>query len=243
MVRWLRRAIDSPGITQVPAGPYAHKLARRSIASIQITRPRYDNIGAVLTAMGVSWEPFAGEYDSDLLFVNCGTPDHLDPDSLRRFVERGGCLYASDLTSALLTTAFPGIFDFAGGGTTGTIPAVVVDSELQHIVGRTTSIHFDMGGWSVLSSCRGAPLVEAGPGTEHAGSPLMVGVEVGHGVVFYTSFHNRAQASEQETVLLQLLVLKQIGAKSNLTLDQAGKSVGVSLTGLAAHLVPDSGSR
>lgn len=236
MVRWQRRVFDSPGITQVPLGPYAHKLARRSIGSIQVTRPQYDNIGEVLTSMGVGWEPFTGGYDSDLLFVNCGTPDHLDAASLRRFVEQGGCLYASDLTSALLTTAFPGFFDFAGSGSTGTVPAVVVDPELQHVVGRTTSIHFDMGGWSILSSCRGATLVEAGPGTEYAGSPLMVGVEVGQGVVFYTSFHNRAQASEQETVLLQLLVLKQIGAKSNLTLDQAGKSVGVSLTGLAAHL-------
>jgi hypothetical protein len=72
------------------------------------------------------------------------------------------------------------------------------------------------------------PLPEA-PGTEYAGRPLMVEVEIGKGTVFYTSFHNRAQASEQEKVLLELLVLKQIGTSSKTTLAKASQSLGISL--------------
>jgi len=64
----------------------------------------------------------------------------------------------------------------------------------------------------------------------------MVEVEFGDGAVFYTSFHNRAQVSEQERVLLQLrvlvLVLKQISTSSNTTVAQASRSLGISLTAL-----------
>ena len=115
------------------------------------------------------------------------------------------------------------------------VDAQIVDPELQAIVGRSTTIHFDMDDWSILQSSSGETLVEAAPGSSYQGRPLMVGVEVGRGAVFYTSFHNSAQASDQEKVLLQLLVLKQIGAKSNTTLEQASRSVGVSLTALKAQ--------
>jgi hypothetical protein len=60
----------------------------------------------------------------------------------------------------------------------------------------------------------------------------MVEVAHGEGAIFYTSFHNRAQVSEQEKVLLQLLVLKQISASSKTTVAQAGQSLGISLGAL-----------
>jgi hypothetical protein len=63
----------------------------------------------------------------------------------------------------------------------------------------------------------------------------MVEVEFGEGAVFYTSFHNRAQLSKQEKVLLQLLVLKQIGTSSNATVAQTSRSLGISLTGLTQN--------
>ena len=72
-------------------------------------------------------------------------------------------------------------------------------------------------------------MVEAAPGTAYARRPLMVEAEVGQGAVFYTSFHNRAQVSEQERVLLQLLVLKQISTSSKTTVAQASRSLGISL--------------
>jgi hypothetical protein len=223
---------DSPGLTHSPPGPHLAKLARRWSRKIYVTSPGWDNIGEVLSSMGVMFEPFRGGYDCDLLFVNCGTGDLLDLASLQRFVQAGGCLYASDLTSGLIAEAFPGMFRFGGSGLAGMVAANVVDDELRQVVGDSTTVHFDMGSWSVLEGCQGETLVEAAQGTAYAGRPLMVEVEFGDGAVFYTSFHNRAQVSEQERILLQLLVLKQISTSSNTTVAQASQSLGISLTAL-----------
>jgi hypothetical protein len=235
MSGWRRRTFDSPGLTQAPPGPYVAKLARRWSRKVYVTSKGFDNIGKVLRSMGVAFEPFKGAYDCDLLFANCGSGDYLDPASLQRFVHAGGCLYASDLTSGLLSSAFPGMFRFGGSGSAGMVAAKIVDVELRSVIGSSTTIHFDMGAWSMLDSCQGETLVEAAPGTAYAGQPLMVGVEVEKGAIFYTSFHNRAQASAQEKVLLQLLVLKQISTSSKTTLAEASQSLGISLTALKKH--------
>ena len=138
MSGWRRRVFDAPGLTQVPPGPYLDKLARRWSRKIYVTSSGWDNIGEVLSSMGVTFEPFRGEFDCDLLFVNCGTKDLLDPASLERFVHAGGCLYASDLTSSLITGAFPGMFRFGGSGQAGMVAANIVDEELRQVVGNST---------------------------------------------------------------------------------------------------------
>ena len=232
MSGWRRKVFDSPGLTQAPPGPYLAKLARRWSRKIYVTAPGWDDIGQVLASMGVAFEPFAGDYDCDLLFFNCGTSDVLDPDSLRRFVDGGGCLYASDLTSSVISSTFPGMFRFGGSGVAGTVAANVLDDELRQIVGDSTAVYFDMSSWSVLEGCQGETLVEAAEGSAYSGRPLMVEAGFGNGAIFYTCFHNRAQVSDQERLLLQLLVLKQIGTSSKMTVTQASQSLGISLTGL-----------
>jgi hypothetical protein len=138
----------------------------------------------VLSSMGVMFEPFQGEYDCDLLFVNCGTTDRLDSASLQRFVQAGGCLYASDLTSSLICDAFPGMFRFCGSGNASMVAAYVIDGELRQVVGYSTTVHFDMESWAILEGCQGETLVEAARGTAYAGRPLMVEVEWGNGATW-----------------------------------------------------------
>ena len=127
------------------------------------------------------------------------------------------------------------MFQFGGSGAAGTVAAKVVDEELRQVVGESTKIHFDMPSWAVLNGCQGDTLVEAATRTAYAGRPLMVEVAYGDGAIFYTCFHNRAQVSKQEKVLLQLLVLKQISTSSKTTVAQASRSLGISLTAMKKH--------
>lgn len=84
---WRRRTFTAAGLTQVPSGPYVPALARRFVGTVKVTRSGYDDIGAVLQTMGVAFEPWNGSYECcDLLFMNCGTSDVLDPGELRQFV-------------------------------------------------------------------------------------------------------------------------------------------------------------
>lgn len=233
MGTWRKRKLASvAGVTEYPAGPNLAALATIGAQVIEVTSPGFDNIGSVLSAIGVEHVPFSGTYACDLLFLNCGTHDTIDPARLRDFVERGGCLYASDLTSAVLSRAFPDQFQFTGTGSAGEVGAEVVDEELEGVIGGLVDITFDMGGWSVLAASSGTTLVRAAAGTAYAGRPLMVELDVGIGAVFYTCFHNRAQLSDKESALLKLLVLKQLGVSTHRSIAQVGQSLGLNLMAL-----------
>jgi hypothetical protein len=142
-------------------------------------------------------------------------------------VEEGRILYASDLTSAVISEAFPGIFKFAGdSGDTGAVITRVLDRELKEVIGEKIEIVFDLGGWSVLNSISKGDVILL---SEETRFPIMVVVPVGQGKVFYTCFHNHAQTSRQEEILLELLVLKQLGASQALSLQQTCMSMGINL--------------
>jgi hypothetical protein len=98
------------------------------------------------------------------------------------------------------------------------------------------NIEFDMPCWQIIAACKGATLLRSarkGAGADK-GVPMMVKIEHGKGLIFYTSFHNHAQASEKEKALLQLLVLRQVGAKLNASLEFAGKTLGVDMEKIKA---------
>ena len=218
---WRRRKFDGSGLTQYPPGPHLEKWNRQRVL---VTTPHYDDIGQILKSMKVEFKPFRGTYDCEILFINCGTSDHIDPVALARFVGAGGCVYASDHADHVINQAFPGAFQFAGHtGDTGHLTVDVVDAELGEILGAHMTIEFDMGAWTQLHGCRGEVLLA------HAKQPIMAYVEHDKGSVFYTSFHNKAQTSEHEKRLLQLLVLKQFSATTHRTLAQAGRALGLSL--------------
>jgi hypothetical protein len=227
MSRWRRRVMDSMGITDYPTGPHLSRLGQQKVF---VTRPGNDNIGEILTSMDVEFEAFQGSFDCSLLFVNCGTPDHIDPGALAEFVHSGGCVYASDHADTLVAQAFPGVFDFGGhSGSRGQVAADVIDPELRGVLGNRIEIEFDMGAWAVLQGGRAEALLISAKGSQQAGLPIMAYAEYGEGSIFYTCFHNKAQTSDREKRLLQLLVVKQFSAKSHQSFEQAGRSLGLAL--------------
>ena len=202
--------------------------------NIQVTTPGYDYIGEILERLKIPYKKFDDTYDCDLLFLNCGTDDLINPDNLSHFVNRGSILYASDLTSSLISQSFPGKFMFKGNfGIIETVTAKVTDPELRDVIGSSVKIEFDMGSWSILESISSGKVILLSSKTQ---LPLMVSVPIGRGQVFYTCFHNHAQASRQEEILLELLVLKQIGAFTSMPLDKTCKTLGIDLDSIKSEI-------
>ena len=220
-MRWNKRAFGSQGLTQYPVGP--HLVALTPKLKIRVTTVgTWDNIGQVLTSMNVEFEPFGGLFEAAILFANCGTPDQLSVSSVRTFVENGGCLYASDLQASTVLRAFPELFRQGSAIPPGNRTAHVEDPELATMIGKKVRIHFDTGGQVLLSDFGLTILRDPG-----SGQPIMIEVPAGEGAIFFTSFHNHAQASKEERELLQLLVLKQIGRTTKTSVAAAGRALGL----------------
>ena len=75
-------------------------------------------------------------------------------------------------------------------------------------------------------------LLEGAPNSDYYGYPFMVSFDYGKGKVFYTSFHNHTQANEKEKMLLQLLLLKQIGSRSSKSIEEIGSLIGLNISGM-----------
>lgn len=222
-MRWNKRSFDAQGLTQYPVG--AHLAALTPKLKIRVTTVgRWDDIGQVLRSMGVDFDAFDGEFDSAILFANCGTPDTIDVALVRAFVENGGCLYASDLQAATVLAAFPELFRAGIGIPSGHVTAVVEDPELAAIIGTKVRTHFDTGGRVLLSDQ--AFTILRDPASNQA---IMIEVSAGKGSIFFTSFHNHTQASDEEKQLLQLLVLKQIGRTTKTSVAAAGRALGLKM--------------
>ncbi len=216
---------------------------------IRVSSPGYDDIGAVLLNLGLKFEQFNGNFNCNLLFLNCGSSDIPEPripmtycapysdlqepklpDLLEKYVASGNILYASDLTASLLVDTFPGLFSFRDyGGLPEEHTAEVTDKELSIIVGYTIRITFDLGSWAVLESIsKGETILRS----KNSGLPIMVMVPYKQGKIFYTCFHNHAQISDTEEKLLKLLVLKQISVHKSQTIQQTGNQLGIDINKL-----------
>ena len=176
---------------------------------IKVTSPCFDDIGKILVQLSVRYVSFDGNYDCDILFLNCGTADAIDAAQLRNYVEKGGILYASDLTSKHIIEAWPDLMTVNNNTVPCTIRAKIVDPDLRQYLGSTIDVKFDMGVWSkVVGQSKGKILMQSA----EEGFPIMLEFSLGQGKVFYTSFHNHAQTDEAEKKLLQLLVIKQVSS-------------------------------
>jgi hypothetical protein len=126
----------------------------------------------------------------------------------------------------LMQEAFPGLFRFADdGGSSGARAAEVVDPELRTRLGKSLTVHFDLDGWAQLTGV--SPDATVLLRDRSSKQPLMAMGQVGDGRVFYTSFHNRSQASEAEKSLLQLLIAKQISTVSGVPIEVVTRATGI----------------
>lgn len=212
---------------------------------IEVTSRHYDDIGKILDQLGIKYTAYDGnlydgKLDCDILFLNCGTSDTFDYQELRSFVDRGGVLYASDLTSSHLLTAWPEIMTVTNNTSPGTIRANIVDKDLRQYIGDSIDVVFDLSAWSrIITAPQGKVLMESASGH----FPIMVEFTFGSGKVFYTSFHNHTQASEMERDLLQLLVIKQISAATDIDFKKTMDIVTLSSKPSGATSVGTSGSQ
>ena len=194
--------------------------------SIKVTSPCYDDIGIILEHMGIDYTDFDGDYHCDILFLNCGTSDTIDPEQLKSFVQNGGILYASDLTSDHVIDAWPDLMSVDNSTDPCTIRANVMDADLRQYIGSYLDVEFDMSVWSkIVDAPTGKVLMKSAD----EGFPIMMEFSIGQGKVFYTSFHNHAQADEAEEKLLKLLVVKQVSAATKQGFQQTLTSLSGSL--------------
>ncbi|MBI5169537.1 MAG: Hsp70 family protein [Candidatus Eisenbacteria bacterium] len=201
---------------------------------IAVSEPHYDDIGAILRAMRVAFQPLRKVDESlDLVFVNCGATAP-DARAIEAFVSRGGVLYASDHVGPWLEKVFPGKFRCTLSGAPGTAQASVVNTDLRGVLGPTLTVKFDMATWAQIQErdpdtevCLSA----CGSGVAPAGMPLMINFRHGEGSVFFTAFHNGAQLGEHEQNLLRAVVLKQLSAAAGVPFEMLAQREGYLLPG------------
>ena len=205
---------------------------------IYVTSKHWDDIGQVLKSMNLDYSKFKGKFDCDILFINCGTSDAISSTELEKFVRGGGCVYISDLACSHLNSAFPGIINFETCGNACKTFASAVDAELKQFIQDKIEIEYDLGSWAKIKlgakfgQHNGKVLLKGAGKDEYKELPFMVSFDYGEGKVFYTSFHNHAQANEKEKMLLQLLLLKQIGSKTSQSIEEIGDLIGLNISGM-----------
>lgn len=227
MIAQFKTTWEKPEQVSITKSKKLNVTTIRESGHIQVTNPNYDNIGQILTKIDFKYESYAPEKSPYMIFVNCGTYTAINPTDLRKYVDQGGVLYASDLSDKVLMAAFPGVFQFQGRvGQTGTVEATIEDDELNEVLGEKMSIHFDLGSWAILNSISNGKVLMR---SNKTGKPLMVEISIGKGKVFYTCFHNHKQVSEKEEALLKLLIAKQVNTLIDEPFADTAENMGLDL--------------
>jgi len=196
---------------------------------IETTKKGYDNISEILNMLDIKHNAFSGKFKCDMLFINCGTSDNINADLLKKYVENGGIVYASDMASGIIYRSFPNTLVFGSSDKTGKIKATVIDAELKEYLGNIIDVNFDLGGWRMINEVIKGKVILL---SNDNNLPIMVEIPIGKGKVYYTSFHNSGQTTGNEKKLLQLLVLKQFAFLNNMTIQEIADINGVDLNNL-----------
>lgn len=200
----------------------------------------FDDIGAIINDMGFDCDVIPDfelndigrlkQYDAIFLNCNSSADSYCDSaaEAIRQYVEDGGTLYASDWAYAYIQSAFPDAITFSTNPKSGNsqygIVADVKDMGLSTTLGSSTiEINMDLGSWVVMDSVPETTTVYvAGEVSTYEGNkyvPLLVSFKVGSGKVFYTSFHNEAQATDDMDAVLNYLVLNMENSSNEDTLN------------------------
>ena len=158
----------------------------------------------------------------EAVFLTCAAIDAAEaprnlPKAIHEYVSRGGTLYASDLRFDTVAEAFPEFVDRAAiaQGISQDLRAEVTSPELRDLLGPEIVLHFGEKGWRP-AAFRGddVSILLQGQLNTTAGAsisaPLLVRFPVGKGTVLFTSFHREGRVSDDESKLLQFLVLKAV---------------------------------
>ncbi len=193
-----------------------------------VTPPGYDDVGNVLSSLGLPFDVYDqgknSTLDCDILFWNCLATVHPPISTVREYVYDGGCLYASCCAAEHFGNTFSVAFDLKPTGCRSeTILVNVVDNELNATLGDSLNIRYNQAACFTITSMSPKNKVllrEAGSGKD-----VMVMAPFGNGHIFYTCFHHHDRLSSAEKQLLQLLVMKQISVVSGIPIEFVSKSM------------------
>ncbi len=202
---------------------------------LAVTPAGHDDIGSILTRMGDGYgysnlrNPELLSYQTlreyDVIFLTCAdlfAQDFQAVLPLRKFVEQGGTLYASDLRGDMVLAAFPEYRARSAiwPGVPQRVDASVVEPGLQaYLQRKTIHLTFEAPGWrpaafdpkKVTVCLQGTYRDMNG---QAAVAPLLVKFRVQQGTVIFTSFHHVKNDSVIVRKLLDYLVFASVSARS-----------------------------
>jgi hypothetical protein len=213
--------------------PIEAPIAKMTTKKIAVVKGDYDNIGAVLTNLGLSYTEFDSIYDLSassvlddysVIFLACGGSSELYPDefpddevvynNLRLFVAEGGGIYGSDWSAATIASLFSEYVSLVGyTGLDQDVTATVLDNDIRALLGKNNcAIRYDLGSWALIavqdSTKVSVDMIGdvSTSGGDVGDSPLLVEFSHGSGTVILTTFHNEEQVTADGLKVIKHLV-------------------------------------
>lgn len=213
-----------------------------------VTPSKFDDIGTVLDDINVgniNWDTVPANVDLqtlidgdyDVLFINCSSNADVDGEVIRGFVEQGGTVYASDWALDSIEDAFPERnITHVVMEPQNTVGNVVDKGLLTSIGLENIPIDFDMASWRLVTSELQDDVtvyIEGKvTGALSKSYPLVFSFPYGDngGKVFYTSFHQSANSSQEMNEFMNDLVIminhnKDINAISEWSKENGYKNI------------------
>ncbi len=193
---------------------------------IAVIEGTWDDIPSLLNGLDIDYDvispvsPFLEDLDDmkeyDIIFVECsasGRTDEIHDTNIRRFVQEGNSLYASDLSYSWVEEPLPDSYTSASGGSSGTYTVDVASTEMLNLLGQNTiDITYGIGGWRGIESVGPTSTVhfEGDVGMGPDDSPVMMSYTdpIGGGQAIFTSFHNSDQASGDMQDILEFMIFQ-----------------------------------